>query len=47
MAKAKHSARFETVRNWFKKGLWTTSMVEAAVGKWITEAEKTEILKGE
>lgn len=48
MAKTEHSPRFETVRKWYQdKKLWTASMVESAVGKWITEAEKAEILKEE
>lgn len=47
MAKKKHSPRFETVKGWYQKGLWTVPMVENAVGKWITEAEKAEILEEE
>lgn len=47
MAKKKHSARYETVERYYKKGLWTESMVRNAVGKWITEAEMAEILKEE
>lgn len=48
MAKEKHSPRFETVRRWYQdKKLWTAQMVENAVGHWITEAEKAEILKEE
>lgn len=47
MAKPKRSPRFETVSRWYEKGLWTVPMVENAVGKWITEAEKAEILKEE
>lgn len=45
MAKKKHSPRYETVLNWYLKGLWTEVMVENAVGKWITEAEKAEIIE--
>lgn len=47
MAKKKHSPRFDTVKTWYEKGIWTSSMVENAVGKWITEAEMAEILKEE
>lgn len=45
--KKQHSPRFETVKNWYQKGLWSQSMVENAVGKWITEAELAEILEEE
>lgn len=47
MAKKKYSPRFETVKIWYLKGLWSEEMVENAVGKWITESEKKEILKEE
>lgn len=45
--KKKHSPRFETVKHWYQRGLWTTQMVESAIGKWITEAEASEILEEE
>lgn len=43
----KHSARFETVLYWFRKKYWSAARVVTAVGKWITEEEKNEILEEE
>lgn len=44
MAKTAHSARFEKVKGYYDRGLWTVAMVRNAVVKgWITEAEFTEI----
>lgn len=47
MAKAKHSARFETVRGFYERGTWTLARVEKAVMcSWIT-AEEFEEITGE
>lgn len=44
-----HSEKFETVKSYYDRGLWNATMVENAVGRWITEEEAQEILaqKGE
>lgn len=38
-----HSEKFEKVRRYYKKRLWTLAQVKNAVGKWITEEEYQEI----
>lgn len=38
-----HSEKFEKVRDYYKKRLWTLAQVRNAVGKWITKAEFYEI----
>lgn len=44
MAKKSHSAKYETVKNMYDKGLWSKKRVHDAVVKgWITEAEYEEI----
>lgn len=40
------SKKFETVKGYYDKGLWTEAMVRNAVGRWITEAEADEIVGG-
>lgn len=46
MAKAKRSARYETVRKWHLAGLWSRARVEKAVEcGWITQREAEDILK--
>lgn len=40
------SAKYETVKKYYEKGLWTEAMVRNAVGRWITEKECEEILGG-
>ena len=40
------SKKFETVKGYYDKGLWTEAMVRNAVGRWITEAEADEIISG-
>lgn len=45
MLEKKRSPRFETVRSWYEKGLWTAQMVGNAIGKWITEEESKEIIE--
>lgn len=39
-----HSAKFETVKGYYDRGLWTAGMVRNAAGRWITGAEAEEIL---
>lgn len=39
-----HSEKFELVKNYYDRGLWTAARVRKAVGKWITAEEATEIL---
>lgn len=41
------SPKFERVRNYYRKGLWTADMVRSAVGRWITADEAEEILSKE
>lgn len=41
-----HSAKFETVKSYYERGLWTAERIRATVGKWITEEEADEILHG-
>ena len=38
------SAKFELVRDYYLRGLWSTERVLAAVGRWITQAEAEAIL---
>ena len=38
-----HSPKFEKVKSYYDKGLWTKAMVHNAVGRWITGAEYQEI----
>lgn len=50
VAKSQQSQRsryFRLVKRNYERGLWTTEQVETAVGKWITEAERDEILGGD
>lgn len=42
---SEHSAKFELVKKYYDNGLWNEQMVKNAVGRWITEEEKNEILK--
>lgn len=39
-----HSQKFERVKAYFDKRLWTAQMVQNAVGRWITQEEADEIL---
>ena len=41
------SVKYLLVKSYFDRGLWSADRVRAAVGKWITEDEATEILEGE
>lgn len=40
------SAKFELVRDYYRRGLWSAERVKDAVGKWITQAEADAILSG-
>ena len=37
-------SKFEKVKQYYEKGLWTVKMVLNAVGKWITQEEADIIL---
>lgn len=37
-------SKFERVKQYYEKGLWTSKMVLNAVGKWITKEEADTIL---
>lgn len=39
-----HSEKFELVKSYYDRRLWSASRVRKAVGKWITAAECAEIL---
>ena len=39
-----HSPKFQTVSDYYKNGLWNATMVQNAIGKWITEEEYKEII---
>ena len=39
-----HSRKFETVKAFYDRGLWSETMVRNAVDKWITAEECEEIL---
>lgn len=41
-----HSVKYEKVKNYYDRGLWTAEMVQNAVGRWITKEEADEILTG-
>lgn len=41
-----HSENFDKVKRYYDRGMWSAARVNAAVGKWITEAEAEEILEG-
>ena len=40
----KHSEKYEVVKSYYDRGLWSTERVKKAVGKWITADEAAEIL---
>ena len=45
MANKNHSPKFELVKSYYDKGLWSEARVRMAVEKgWITEEECNEIL---
>ena len=39
-----HSPKFELVKGYYDRGLWSEQRVRTAVGKWITQEECNEIL---
>ena len=39
-----HSPKYELVKSYYDRGLWSADRVRKAVGKWITEEECAEIL---
>lgn len=41
-----HSKNFSKVKTYYDEGLWDESRVRAAVGRWITEEEFSEIVGG-
>lgn len=41
------SKKFDRVKAYYDKGLWTADMVRNAVGRWITAGEAEEILSKE
>lgn len=41
-----HSKKFQTVKDYYDRNLWTEAMVRNAVGRWITEQEAEEIIGG-
>lgn len=43
MAETNNSAKFELVKDFYERGLWSAARVANAVGRWITQAEADEI----
>lgn len=41
------SAKYNLVKSYYDRGLWSADRVLAAVGKWITEKEAEMILGGD
>lgn len=41
----RHSKKYNTVKEYYNKGLWTEEMVRNAVGRWISEDEADEIIE--
>ena len=39
-----HSAKYELVKSYYDRGLWSAERVRNAMGKWITAEEAAEIL---
>ncbi len=37
--------RYETVKTYYDRGLWTEQMVKNAVGRWITEDQYNTIVQ--
>ena len=40
------SEKYILVKSYYDRGLWSADRVRNAIGKWITEEEAKEILKG-
>lgn len=43
MAEITHSAKFELVKGFYERGLWSAARVQNAVNRWITQTEAAEI----
>ena len=41
---ARHSAKYQVVKDFYDRGLWSKNRVIRAVGLWITEKEANRIL---
>lgn len=41
---ARRSAKYQIVKDFYDRGLWSETRVRNAVGKWITARESEEIL---
>lgn len=39
-----HSKNYDKVKTYYERGMWSADRVRAAVGKWITEEERAEII---
>ena len=39
-----HSAKYDLVKSYYDRGLWSADRVRKAIGKWITAGEAVEIL---
>lgn len=39
------SPKYELVKGYYQRGLWSADRVRAAVGRWITAEEAVEILR--
>ena len=42
-----HSPKYELVKGYYDRYLWSADRVRKAVGRWITAEEADEILNGE
>ena len=40
------SVKYELVRDYYLRGLWSADRVQSAVGKWITQEEADAIMGG-
>lgn len=43
---SEHSVKFDKVKDYYNKGLWTKEMVLNAIDRWITKEEAEEIING-
>ncbi len=39
-----HSEKYDLVKSYYDRGLWSAERVRKAIGKWITAEEAVEIL---
>ena len=42
-----HSEKFFDVKEYYSNGFWNKAMVKNAIGRWITQEEYNEIIKGD